>query len=81
LLLRCEEPIIEKTRYLIPAGSHTWEVDVFFGANAGLIVAEIELSREDEPFDKPSWIGEEVSGDVRYYNSNLASHPYSEWEK
>ena len=80
LLLRCEEPIIEKTRYLIPAGPHTWEVDVFFGANEGLIVAEIELSREDEPFDRPDWLGAEVSGDPRYYNSNLASHPYAEWK-
>ena len=80
LLERCERPIIEKTRYLIPAGPHTWEVDVFFGANEGLVVAEIELSDENESFEKPAWLGAEVSGDVRYYNSNLASHPYSEWK-
>ena len=80
LLARCAEPIIEKTRYLIPSGKHTWEVDVFFGANEGLIVAEIELSDENEPFDKPVWVGAEVSGDPRYYNSNLASRPYSEWK-
>ncbi len=79
LLERCEKPIIEKTRYLIPAEPHLWEVDVFYGANQGLIVAEIELSREDESFQKPEWVGEEVSGDPRYYNSNLAQHPYSSW--
>ncbi len=81
LLKQCEKPIIEKTRYLVPIGSHTWEVDVFFGANEGLIVAEIELSDEDEAFERPDWIGEEVSGDARYYNSNLAAHPYSSWKK
>ena len=81
LLERCERPIIEKTRYLIPAGAHTWEVDVFAGANEGLIVAEIELASEDEPFARPAWLGREVSDDPRYYNSNLAAHPYSAWEK
>ena len=81
LLERCEKPIIEKTRYLVPAGPHTWEVDVFAGANDGLVVAEIELSREDEPFDRPAWLGREVSDDTRYYNSNLAAHPYCDWEK
>ncbi|MBR5163708.1 MAG: CYTH domain-containing protein [Schwartzia sp.] len=81
LLERCEKPIIEKTRYLVPAGPHTWEVDVFAGANEGLVVAEIELSREDEPFDRPAWLGREVSDDTRYYNSNLAAHPYCNWEK
>ncbi|MBO4852038.1 MAG: CYTH domain-containing protein [Schwartzia sp.] len=81
LLERCEKPIIEKTRYLVPAGPHTWEVDVFAGANEGLVVAEIELSHEDEPFDRPAWLGREVSDDTRYYNSNLAAHPYCNWEK
>ncbi len=81
LLERCEKPIIEKTRYLIPAEPHLWEVDVFAGANRGLIVAEIELSREDEPFLRPGWLGPEVSGDPRYYNSNLAAHPYTTWNE
>ena len=79
LLMRCHKPLIEKMRYLVPVGSYTWEVDVFSGANEGLVVAEIELSSEDEVFDRPDWIGEEVSGDSRYYNSNLAKHPFSEW--
>ena len=76
-----EQPIIEKTRYIIPMGSFTWEIDEFFGAKAGLIVAEIELPSEDTPFEKPDWIGEEVSGDPRYFNSNLVAHPFSTWEK
>ena len=61
-------------------GKHVWEVDEFLGDNAGLVVAEIELGSVDEPFEKPEWIGEEVSGDPRYYNSNLVAHPYSEWK-
>ena len=81
LLERCEKPIIEKTRYLIPADPHLWEVDVFSGANEGLVVAEIELSREDESFQRPDWLGAEVSDDPRYYNSNLAAHPYSTWNQ
>ena len=74
-LLELAEPgIIDKTRYLVKNtdGIHTWEVDVFHGRNEGLIVAEIELSRPDEPFDRPSWLGEEVTGDPRYYNSSLS---------
>lgn len=69
----CEPGVIDKTRYLInnTDGKHTWEVDVFHGANEGLTIAEIELNDENEPFDKPSWLGEEVTGDQRYYNSNL----------
>ena len=63
----------------MPHGGHTWEVDVFHGANEGLILAEIELSREDEPFDRPAWLGEEVTGDRRYYNSMLTKRPFSEW--
>ena len=81
LLMRCRKPLIEKMRYLVPVGSYTWEVDVFSGANSGLVVAEIELSSEDEAFDRPDWIVKEVSGDIRYYNSNLAVHPFSEWER
>ena len=79
--LLAEKPIIEKTRYKIPMGNHVWEVDEFFGVNAGLVVAEIELASEDEAFEKPEWIGEEVSGDPRYFNSNLVKHPFTTWEK
>ena len=65
----------------LPDAEHTWEVDVFHGANEGLVMAEIELASEDEPFEKPDWIGEEVSGDRRYYNSMLTKEPYSQWTK
>ena len=73
LLELCEPGIVEKTRYLInnTDGRHVWEVDVFHGNKEGLVVAEIELSDENEPFDKPSWLGEEVTGKQRFYNSNL----------
>ena len=77
LLELCEPGAIDKVRYLVPRGSHTWEVDVFHGANEGLILAEIELSSEDEPFEKPAWLGKEVSGDRRYYNSMLTKHPFN----
>lgn len=82
LLSLAEPGIVDKTRYLIPAGDgrHTWEVDVFHGDNEGLVVAEIELSSEDDPFDRPDWLGEEVTGDPRYYNSSLRAHPYKEWK-
>lgn len=77
-----EKPIIEKTRYKIPAGNGlTWEIDEFHGVNEGLVVAEIELPTEDTPFVKPDWLGEEVSSDPRYFNSNLVSHPYTTWTK
>lgn len=76
-----EQPIIEKIRYRIPAGDFVWEVDEFLGVNEGLIVAEIELPEEDTPFEKPSWIGEEVSGDPRYYNSMLSINPYRTWQE
>ena len=79
LLMLCREPLIEKTRYRIPHENHTWEIDVFEGDNDGLIIAEIELTSEDDYFAKPQWLGEEVSGDSRYYNSNLATHPYVKW--
>lgn len=75
----CLPPIIDKTRYRIPHGAHCWEVDEFHGVNAGLVIAEIELGSEDESFERPDWIGEEVSGDPRYFNANLIAHPYSEW--
>jgi adenylate cyclase len=75
----CEQPLIEKYRRRIALGAHVWEVDEFLGANAGLIVAEIELGAEDEAFDKPVWIGEEVTHDRRYFNSSLVRMPYSSW--
>ena len=75
----CERPIIFKTRYTVPHLGHTWEVDDFHLENAGLIVAEVELSDQDEWFAKPAWIGEEVTGDPRYFNANLIAHPYSDW--
>jgi adenylate cyclase len=76
----CERPLIEKTRYHVDHAGHTWEVDVFEGDNAGLVVAEIELEREDEEFARPAWLGEEVSHDPRYYNVCLVKHPYKEWK-
>ncbi|MDL2060269.1 CYTH domain-containing protein [Mesosutterella sp. AGMB02718] len=76
-----EKPIIEKNRYKIPQGPYTWEIDEFLGVNKGLVVAEIELPSEDAPFEKPAWIGREVSGDPRYFNSNLVKHPFTTWEK
>jgi adenylate cyclase len=75
----CEQPLIEKYRRRIAVGGHVWEVDEFLGANAGLVVAEIELQTEDEPFDKPDWVGEEVTADPRYLNSNLIKNPFSRW--
>ncbi len=75
----CTGPAIEKTRYLIEQGVHTWEVDIFYGDNDGLVVAEIELSSEDESFDKPDWVLEEVSGDPKYYNSSLLNNPFNKW--
>jgi adenylate cyclase len=76
----CQRPLIEKTRRRIDIGGHTWEVDEFLGENAGLAVAEIELACEQERFAKPDWIGEEVTGDPRYYNSSLIRFPYSQWK-
>jgi adenylate cyclase len=71
--------VIEKVRYKVKCGDHVWDLDVFAGANHGLIMAEVELSSEDEGFQMPEWAGEEVSTDSRYYNANLASHPYCDW--
>jgi adenylate cyclase len=76
----CFKPLIIKTRYQIKYQGNTWEVDVFDGDNEGLILAEIELSSETQNFEKPSWIGEEVTGDIRYYNSNLVNNPYKNWK-
>lgn len=74
-----QSPIIEKTRYLYPYKNHTWEIDHFHGENEGLVIAEIELSDENEAYEKPSFIGDNVTGMARYYNSNIAQHPYSRW--
>jgi len=74
-------PLIEKTRHEVPLGKHLWEIDVFEGENSGLIVAEVELAHADEPFERPSWIGEEVSDDLRYYNVSLRKNPYKNWKE
>lgn len=79
LLKLCPAPIIEKTRYILPLDNLKWEIDVFHGANDGLIIAEIELPTEDYSFNKPNWIEKEVSDDPRYYNSSLAKTPFSCW--
>lgn len=79
LMLLCAGNVVEKTRYHHRVGSHVWEIDVFHGDNEGLVVAEIELSTENEEFEKPPWLGEEVSGDPRYYNAQLSINPYSRW--
>jgi CYTH domain-containing protein len=79
LLALCDGPCIEKDRHLVAHAGHTWEVDEFFGANAGLVVAELELQSEDEAFERPAWLGEEVTHDPRYFNSSLASLPFSQW--
>jgi|TARA_Y100001970_G_scaffold82313_1_gene104240 adenylate cyclase len=75
----CKTTLIEKTRHYIEHKGHTWEVDEFHGKNNGLIVAEIELESEDEKFEIPDWVGEEVTQDDRYYNMNLAIHPFTSW--
>lgn len=75
----CERPLIEKTRYRIASGRHTWEIDEFHGENEGLTIAEIELSSAVEPFDRPAWLGPEVSHDPRYFNVNLVQRPYRAW--
>jgi adenylate cyclase len=75
----CVKPLIEKVRYVVSYGGLTWEVDEFFGENRGLVIAEVELEREDQAFDKPDWVGDEVTGDPRYYNANLVANPYSAW--
>lgn len=73
--------IIEKIRHYVPAGSHTYEVDEFEGANRGLVIAEIELGSAEETFQKPAWLGEEVTGVLKYYNAYLSANPYSTWDK
>lgn len=80
LLKLCEPGVIDKTRYLVKAGERTFEVDEFYGDNEGLVVAEVELPSEDAPFERPSWLGEEVTGQTRYYNSMLMKNPYKNWK-
>lgn len=80
LLLLCEDGVIDKVRYEIPFGKHLYEVDVFEGNNKGLIIAEIELNDENESFEKPNWLGEEVTGDDRYYNASLSISSYKNWQ-
>lgn len=80
LLRICEPGVIDKTRYLVDCDGHTFEVDEFYGDNEGLVVAEVELGDENEAFTRPSWLGEEVTGDKKYYNSMLMKNPYKNWK-
>ena len=80
LMKMCEPGMIDKTRYLVASGNHTFEVDEFYGDNEGLVIAEVELKHENESFEKPSFIGEEVTGIVKYYNSFLMKCPYKDWK-
>ena len=79
LLHLCEPGIIEKIRYEVSVEDHTFEIDDFLGENEGLIVAEVELGTENEPFSKPEWLGKEVTGELKYYNSNLSKNPFKRW--
>lgn len=81
LMKLCEPGMIDKTRYLVKCGTHTFEVDEFYGANEGLVIAEVELADENEPFERPAFLGEEVTGQVKYYNSFLMKKPYKDWEE
>ncbi len=81
LLKICEPGVIDKTRYNVKSGKHIFEVDEFYGDNDGLTVAEVELSSEEESFDSPDWLGKEVTGDVRYFNSMLMKNPFKDWEE
>lgn len=79
LLKLCEPTIIDKVRYEVKVKKHTFEIDVFFGDNEGLIIAEIELESENETFDRPDWLGQEVTGNINYYNSQLSKKPFKDW--
>ena len=79
LMALCEPGVIDKTRYLVRSGKHVFEVDEFYGDNEGLVMAEVELTSEDEPYERPPFLGEEVTGDARYYNSQLMKHPFTQW--
>ncbi len=76
----CEGEPIEKTRFIVPHGEHQWEIDVFQGANQGLVIAEVELAHPDESIEHPPWLGVEVTGETRYFNSQLAQRPYQTWD-
>ncbi len=80
LLILCEEGIIDKRRYEVKFENHTFEVDEFFGDNEGLVIAEVELNTKNETFKKPEWLGKEVTGDIKYYNSQLSKQPYKTWK-
>lgn len=79
LLKLCEPTIIDKIRYEVKVGNHIFEVDEFYGENEGLIIAEVELNSEKDPFEKPIWLAKEVTGDIKYYNSQLSKNPYKNW--
>lgn len=79
LMRLCEPGMIDKTRYMVQSGKHIFEVDEFCGENEGLVIAEVELASENEDYEKPDFIGEEVTGDVRYYNSFLMKNPFKQW--
>ncbi len=79
LLKLCKKGVIDKMRYEVKAGEHTFEIDEFFGENEGLIIAEVELKNESDTFIKPNWLGKEVTGDIKYYNSQLSKMPYKDW--
>lgn len=81
LMTLCEPGVIDKTRYLVKAGQHVFEVDEFYGENEGLVVAEVELASEDEPYERPDFLGREVTGDRRYYNAQLRVRPYKLWKE
>ena len=81
MLALCQEGVIKKTRSLVRHGKHVFEVDEFYGENEGLLLAELELEHEDEPYGRPDWLGEEVTGNVRYFNSFLSVHPFKEWSE
>ncbi len=80
LFLLCDSSMIDKTRHLIPHDKHVFELDIFYGVNDGLVIAEVELSSEDEVFTKPDWLGQEVTGDKKYYNASLIKNPYKNWK-
>ncbi|WP_225036098.1 CYTH domain-containing protein [Winogradskyella sp. SM1960] len=79
LLKLCEQGLIDKTRYEVKLGNHTFEIDEFYGDNEGLVIAEVELNSESESFKRPNWLGKEVTGDPKYYNSQLSKKPYNKW--
>ncbi len=81
LMLQREDAIVSKTRHIVPMNGLTWEIDVFDGDNAGLIIAEVELDRADRAFERPDWLGDEVTADRRFYNADLAKRPYASWTR